>query len=974
VPKPALAFEAGDPADESQAQAPLALYQVLIEEYQSQRIVPPIPEAWLAEVAAKRSALEEELPALGNARARQQQIDAELLQDFYCWLRKNKVRRTALCLSGGGIRSATFGLGIAQGLAKLKLLGGFHFLSTVSGGGYLGAWLTAWIHREEKSRGEGAGLLAVQDQLSEHVPRPGCPEPEPVRHLRSFTRYMCPRPGFLSADTWTLGGTYLRNVLLNWMVLLPLIAAALMFPRFSTAILRWPRTRTWLPLETLHHAKTLLLFSSLLGVVALSYLLLSRPSLAGRTRWPWSKSAGQNGFNPRKQGVFLLVCILPLWLLAVGLATSWGWVALGVPWDGIEDTIYFDFVELGALFGFAAFLVSRIWVRTWIWADLREAVAVVLAGCLGGLVFRYLAEKPSVQPTDPRWTGLYVCLAGPLLLVIFLLAATVFVGLTSRLTDDGDREWAARAGSWVLILIVMRSLVSVLVIFGPQALTHLRGAWAYVSSATGVAAGLVTILVGRSAKSSGPVKSSAQEGGEVPWTTRGIALALAAPVFCCFLVAVLSLTTNGIVHCLARGFPVLDSVAAIYRSRFSLLGIVLGAFLAVGLVMGVFVNINKFSLHGAYRDRLVRAYLGASRVAAERTPDPLTGFDEGDNLSLADIGHDRPLHLVNATLNLVGGKDLAWQDRKAAPFSVSRLHAGSRVVGYRRSERYGYSKGLKRAVTLGTAMAISGAAANPNMGYHSSPVISFLMTLFNVRLGWWLGNPGEAGRRTFDKAGPLFAPSPLLSEAFGRTNDQNPWINLSDGGHFENLGLYEMVLRRCHFIVVSDAGCDAHYSFEDLGNAVSKVRIDLGVPIVFDKLMIRTPGPTEKQAFDRTRAATERIPYGAMGRICYSRVDPGAEDGVLLYIKASLNGTEPVDVYNYSRAHTDFPHESTANQLYSEVQFECYRALGKHILDQLAEHIEKDDEFAKEPTIETFFEALESHASEIGFGKVPACG
>src|SRR5205823_9531188 len=119
--------------------------------------------------------------------------------------------------------------------------------------------------------------------------------------------------------------------------------------------------------------------------------------------------------------------------------------------------------------------------------------------------------------------------------------------------------------------------------------------------------------------------------------------------------------------------------------------------------------------------------------------------------------------------------------------------------------------------------------------------LAFLMTLFNVRLGWWLGNPSPHGDDTYYLPGPAFALQPLLAEAAGNTNDRYPYVYLSDGGHFENLGLYEMVLRRRHSIIVSDAGCDADYAFEDLGNAIRKIRVDLGVPIEMHEPMYLYP-------------------------------------------------------------------------------------------------------------------------------------
>jgi len=157
---------------------------------------------------------------------------------------------------------------------------------------------------------------------------------------------------------------------------------------------------------------------------------------------------------------------------------------------------------------------------------------------------------------------------------------------------------------------------------------------------------------------------------------------------------------------------------------------------------------------------------------------------------------------------------------------------------------------------------------------------------------------------------------------------QHRYVYLSDGGHFENLGLYEMVRRRCHMIVLGDAGRDPKCAFEDLGNAVRKIRIDMGVPITFrDNIVIR--------ARDAVDAATAGR-YCAVGEIDYKAIDgPDAENGVLLYVKPAFYGTEPADVYNYAKGCDDFPHESTADQFFSESQFESYRALGYYTLQQI---------------------------------------
>ena len=148
----------------------------------------------------------------------------------------------------------------------------------------------------------------------------------------------------------------------------------------------------------------------------------------------------------------------------------------------------------------------------------------------------------------------------------------------------------------------------------------------------------------------------------------------------------------------------------------------------------------------------------------------------------------RPFHVVNVCLNLVAGDQLAWQQRKAASFTITPLQCGSNAegLGYRPSE--GYAKGHQDPISLGTAITISGAAASPNMGYHSSPATGFIMTLLNARLGAWLGNPGKAGARTWTHARPHSAIASLLREAFGLTNARSRYVYLSDGGPFRTSG------------------------------------------------------------------------------------------------------------------------------------------------------------------------------------------
>jgi hypothetical protein len=334
---------------------------------------------------------------------------------------------------------------------------------------------------------------------------------------------------------------------------------------------------------------------------------------------------------------------------------------------------------------------------------------------------------------------------------------------------------------------------------------------------------------------------------------------------------------------------------------------------------------------------LIRAYLGASRPM--RNANLFTGFDDDDNLLLDSLKGQKPFHIVNGTLNLVSSANLAWQNRKAASFSMSPLHCGSSILGYRKTVEYAKSPNSGNSIRLGTAMAISGAAANPNMGYISSPILTFVMTLFNIRLGWWLGNTGTRGddedlrgRKFFEKSSPTMAPLPLLNELLGRTDENKRYINLSDGGHFENLGIYEMIMRRCKFIVLSDAAADGNFTFGEISNAIEKCKVDLGVNIVFENgLPLFSREAAEANEITRMRFAVADIIYP-------EKDGDNHLTGTLLYIRPTFYGKEPTNVFHYAAENPTFPHQSTADQQYDEHQFEAYRTLGFFIMNELLEN------------------------------------
>lgn len=288
-------------------------------------------------------------------------------------------------------------------------------------------------------------------------------------------------------------------------------------------------------------------------------------------------------------------------------------------------------------------------------------------------------------------------------------------------------------------------------------------------------------------------------------------------------------------------------------------------------------GVNRFSLHSLYGNRLVRAYPGASNPnRLVMNPGPtlnlFTNFDRYDNIGLKYLVPAMPgrlFHVINATLNLGKTQELAWQQRQGASFTMSPLHVGSHVTHFRRVENYGTDD---EGLTLGRAMTASGAAVSPALGYHSSRPVALALTFFNARLGWWLPNP-KAGLDVWRKPEPSSI-RPLVTELVGATNDESKFVYVSDGGHFENLGLYEMIRRRCRLIVVVDATCDDTFQYQDLAIALRLIRVDFSIRIEFPC----DSGPTQHRTPTR---------HFTSGRIRYSDVDEGNPDdvdGVIIYI------------------------------------------------------------------------------------------
>ncbi|WP_249157806.1 patatin-like phospholipase family protein [Bradyrhizobium sp. KB893862 SZCCT0404] len=888
--------------------------------------------------------------------------------------------RWALCLSGGGIRSAAFALGILQRIAALDVtskrkdeergsaLRQFEYLSTVSGGGYIGSWLSAWLYQQRKllprgaaakTSGTGHGstpdsVVSALNERDSRGPLGDHEEAEPISNLRRNSHFLSPSFSSLSPDLWSDVASVLRNLFLNWILLVPpMILAVLVTKALYFALIDAhgiTARSVWF--------LVVMIIPTLCLLVSLSFSVANRPARG------WINVAQLR----------FLVCDLAPFLVGAALLV----LVLQSPY-GLQTLTEllrasgFEFIERfnreypaaavlirGTILGMIFFLVS--WALAPLWTiifgrssrpppearpkhPVLEPVAWVLAGAAFGLLSAVgLIALWKINPSDSAATAAgFACVLGlPWIVLARIVADVVYISFAEFLSEvDVGLEFQARSSGLFTLAYLGWLLWFGIVVGAPPAArwiaSHLGDATVPTLAAGGGLSGLLSILLGASSKT----KAAAEQiSGLRQYLSLNTLAAIAAAIFAIVLVALLSIGWDAAFKSFASGAD-----GHMPWTIMLVVGVLLG-----GLIYAAshVLSINRYSLHGLYRNRLVRAFLGASRSEKERdkTKNAFTDFDGRDSPLLQELwdhnvkptgAHWKPLHVISGALNLVSSKNLAWQERMAAPFTFSPLHCGSgsavfsdgayRTTYATANEPQPYGGNL----TLGTAMAISGAAVSPSMGYNSSPGVAFLMALFNVRLGWWLANP-RGDNPYYSAVKPTNALRPFFMEMFGLTSETERWVYLTDGGHFENLGLYEMVRRRCRVIVVSDAGCDPDYSFEDLGNALRKIWIDLGVRIDLHGLDLL------KKRFKERPTPAEQAPYWAIGDIRYSEADGGkSQDGLLLYFKSGLHGTEPMGVLSYAIAHATFPHETTLNQFFSESQFESYRALGYEIAQRAFE-------------------------------------
>lgn len=712
-----------------------------------------------------------------------------------------------LALSGGGIRSATFNLGLMQALHQMGLLQVFDYVATVSGGGYIGGFWSAWRrHHEGLFPADQGGAL-------------GADLPE-VRHLREFSHFLVPRLGLFSFDTSRMLASLL-------MALVPSLLVTFSF--------------------------VVLLISAWAG---LAWCLLAGP---GAPNVKWSIL-----LQPHLS--WSVMTLLTLVVLSVGMGRK-------------------QFRRSSLFTLLATAITAAIW-----WGLNPE-----------GGDFRNI------------WPPTYVIKPFPTLkLPLPSFQSSVFIYAPCL-------AWLGSAG----LLVVLRWLAS---------------RWRLVDE-TATVGRVVSLLlflaVGWAVFTSFFLLGALKWSESIPLFRWVIGIAVPASIgYFVRLQHVASRQTSKPVEpgrrsrlkqlvpqLLAYGLLVLMFVSAadllLYARSHHALEWVLWPAAAITLVSLFLFDANNTGLHAFYRSRIARAYLGAAHGQRDTETEQQKNDDcELNELLTATNGGTHPLgaplHLICCAANDLSSDPLAnlYRGARSAVLSPLGFSVGSQWVTWSEVDK-------GDVPTLASAVTASGAALNSHMGSLSmklGPAVTFLMTAFNLRLGMWWPHPSKM---LANKQGArALVGLPFYKELLGKSRVQEGKdVLLSDGGHFENLALYELVRRHCRYIVVSDCGMDADTAFDDFANAVRRVREDFGVEIRIDLSPLR-PGPD----------GLARQPMVA-GDIEY----PSGDMGVLLLVKPTLVGHEPSDIAQYKRRNQAFPHESTGDQSYDEAQWESYRRLGEHI-------------------------------------------
>ncbi len=908
-----------------------------------------------------------------------------------------------VAISGGGIRSATFALGVFKVLARKRLVRCIDFLSTVSGGGYFGGFLGRLFTRDyvrppESASGAAPSATALAEHAIDRVEqvlaeaegsfdygRAGeesggsSTQPKtiwkrgPVEQLRSNGRYLAPKGG---GDFLTAGAILLRNWVALHAVILTTLVTIFMAPRI---------------LESWSRAHGVLDACSRAAAVYLSKEKCSTTDLCASIG-EWLHRLFCGGGTPACSSLDLLLegAMLPLLLAGLVLAVAviprlWGYWLLaaereknGLPPAGIDiQTMIPGFVLLVAAAVVARALQGGAWsVAATVATFVGVEALLAMAAALGAKCHAMESDDTKTDPLRRGRAWLSRRLVSGLLVMAVLLVAAI-VGAVGHLV------WACGSG------YAIKRLAAVL-------------------GGTGALAAFSKQIV---------IQFSSGKRGERP----GASLSVIAYVGAALWVLILLLTAD-VLSRAAGGTPSCLDGAASRLADFAWvrpgLAFLSGAILCLLLGMkSQFLNLS--SQHNFYSQRLTRAYLGASNPARIYGSVRLSDAIASDDARLDEYwqtGLGAPLHFINTTINetLDGASAIQYLDRKGLPLVVGPcgLTAGKRhhyVTDWRThfdaapaagagtkppatayaphassdaKETPGmfsvFDQGFDpELLTIGQWISVSGAAFSTGLGARTNVGLSLLCGLANVRLGYWWDTHHERASvhwTTRLARSGFMVQSYLLNELLARFPGTawRRWY-LSDGGHFENMGGYELIRRKVRCIVIADGEADGDYAFEGLGNLVRLARVDFDADVRFltETELDGLVEPHHRRAFGsldhlrrgewkelghakeaecgRGEARLEEadptkhsLAHAALAEVTY------ADDskGWLIYLKTTLSGREPVDVTYYHRAHEEFPHESTADQFFDELQWESYRRLGEHVAELVFGDGEKVDRAA----------------------------
>ena len=734
-----------------------------------------------------------------------------------------------LALSGGGIRSASFSLGVMQALAYNNWLKEIDYLSTVSGGGYIGSSLTWSLNSDPEAFGLTAETFPFASfpmsgesrDKQERTPLALRSDNKKTRwsgrllnFLRQNAKYLNPGGGLnLFALVWIA----LRGAALGLLVYGALITL-LFFLAFQSHMLQEVCLLTFLP-----------------------------------------KALRQNG----------------LLLLAVS-----GFVlcALTIPLYSLSTYLY-----------------------QWIFKDKSYALRRLYERCVGWLLpFLAALLLLGIVPLAHDWV------------VVQGTSKTVKPGefkVSGNLASTGELSFSGTMNTANVTKQPNAPVVEApCASHCPEAsLPAEHPIWKNIKKeVTALWAGLGTILIGLLSGIMAFFKTKSIKPGRIP---LGLVVSLAVAALLCGVTLFAYTVAGGITAAIGC-----DTFSAWFFWGFALLIILCFAFLA---------NINHISIHRYYRDRLMETFMPDVNQVLNGHYAKATASSRADKEPLCTMAAG-PYHIVNANVVLVSSSKPKFRVRGGDNFILTPEYCGSYATGWRATEHYMGGK-----MTLASAMAISGAALNPSAGCGGegitrSPVLSVLMGLLNFRLGYWAPNPiYEADWRK--RMSPNFIVPGLFEILFRfRLNEKSLFLQLSDGGHFENLGLYELIRRKLKLIIVCDGGADPKFTFSDLANAMEKVRTDFGALIMITDgdLQALIPQKADKDG-DDSSVPCARQPYLA-ANIKYA----DNSMGTLIYLTTTFFKGLSADLYGYKKENPAFPDESTGDQFFDEKQFEAYRELG----------------------------------------------